>query len=82
VDRGSTNPHQNYRTPDHHPVSLDLTDTVEKRRLGQALIVLTTTGEAYRFSGLGCDKWLADLGAALSRTGRQVSPTTVGLVAA
>jgi len=59
-----------------------LTDTVEKRSLGQALIVLTTTGEAYRFSGLGCDKWLADLGAALSRTGRQVSPTTVGLVAA
>jgi putative transposase len=24
---GSTNPHQNYRTPDHRTVSLDLTDT-------------------------------------------------------
>jgi hypothetical protein len=55
---------------------------LQKRGLGQALTVLTTTGETYVFSGVWCDKWLADLGTALSRTGRQVSPTNLGLYVA
>ena len=52
---------------------------IQKRGLGQALLILTTTGAAYRFGGLRCDKWLADLGTALNGSGRQVSPTTVGI---
>lgn len=52
---------------------------VQKRGLGQALVILTTTGAAYRFFGVRCDQWLADLGTALDGSGRQVSPTTVGI---
>jgi hypothetical protein len=46
--------------------------------LGHTLVILTTDGAAYRFTGLRCDKWLADLGTAVSGTGRHLSPTTAG----
>ena len=52
---------------------------IQTRGLGQSLLILTTTGAAYHFVGVRCDKWLADLGTALNDSGRQVSPTTVGI---
>jgi hypothetical protein len=51
---------------------------IETRGLGQSLVIFTTEGTTYRFTGLRCDKWLADLGTAVSGTGRHLSPTAAG----